>query len=93
MTLVVTAPGTHGRDALQQRLYREAFECDVIVETGNSGFTIACVQARSESASWGTGGGRLVRAWPSVAAQAIGTASIVFLSRRGRRPGPLPCPS
>lgn len=43
--LVVTAPGTHGRDALEQALYRERLSANIAVETDNSGFTIACVQA------------------------------------------------
>jgi DNA-binding transcriptional LysR family regulator len=43
--LIVTAPGTHGRDALEQALHRERLTAKVAVETDNSGFTIACVQA------------------------------------------------
>lgn len=43
--LVVTAPGTHGRDALDQTLHAQRLTAEIVVETDNSGFTIACVQA------------------------------------------------
>ena len=43
--LVVTQPGTHGREALEQALYRERLEAEIAVETDNSAITIACVQA------------------------------------------------
>ena len=43
--LIVTTPGTHGRDALEQALHRERLQADITVETDNSGFTIACAQA------------------------------------------------
>ena len=43
--LIVTAEGTHGRDALEQALYREQLTADIPVETDNSAFTIACVRA------------------------------------------------
>lgn len=43
--LVVTAPGTQGRTALDQALHREGLKANVAVETDNSAFTIACVKA------------------------------------------------
>lgn len=43
--LIVTARGTHGRDTLEHALHRERLEARIAVETDNSGFTIACVQA------------------------------------------------
>ena len=43
--LIVTIPGTHGRDALDQALHRERLTARIAAETDNSGFTIACVQA------------------------------------------------
>ena len=39
--LIVTAPGTHGRDALEQALHRERLQANIAIETDNSGFTIA----------------------------------------------------
>ena len=43
--LLVTAPGTHGREALEQSLHRENLTAEIAVETDNSGFTIACARA------------------------------------------------
>ena len=43
--LIVTAEGTHGRDALDQALLRDRLKATIIAETDNSAFTIACVQA------------------------------------------------
>lgn len=43
--LIVTQQGTFGRDALEQALHREQLKASIVTETGNSAFTIACVQA------------------------------------------------
>ena len=43
--LIVTAQGTHGRDALEQALHRDRLKATIVAETDNSAFTIACVQA------------------------------------------------
>ena len=84
--LVVTAPGTHGRDALQQALYRDRLNAHVIVETDNSGFTIACVQAgMGVGILAGRAEGKLCRglATKSLRRQ-LGQRQIVFMWRRGR---------
>ncbi len=85
--LVVTAPGTHGRDALEQALYRDRLEANVIVETDNSGFTIACVQAgMGVGILAGRADGKLCKglATRSLRRQ-LGHRQIVFMWRRGRR--------
>jgi DNA-binding transcriptional LysR family regulator len=43
--LVVTLSGTHGRDALDHAFHREGLTANIVVETDNSAFTIACVSA------------------------------------------------
>ena len=43
--LVVTLPGTHGREALDHALHREHLSANIVAETDNSGFTIAGVRA------------------------------------------------
>lgn len=43
--LIVTAEGTHGRDALEQALLRDRLKATIATETDNSAFTISCVQA------------------------------------------------
>lgn len=84
--LVVTAPGTHGRDALEHALHREHLTANIAVETDNSGFTIACVRA-------GMGLG-IVAGRPDGASCArlktlslrrqLGQRQIVFMWRKGR---------
>lgn len=85
--LVVTARGTHGRDALEQSLHRERLSADIHVETDNSGFTIACVQA-------GMGVGILAGRPEGQLCQRLATRSlrrqlgrrqIVFMWRKGRQ--------
>ena len=88
--LVVTAPGTHGRDALQQALYRERLDANIIVETDNSGFTIACVQAgMGVGILAGRAEGKLCKglATKSLRRQ-LGQRQIVFMWRRGRSLSP-----
>ena len=43
--LVVTLSGTHGRDALDQAFHRDGLTANIVAETDNSAFTIACVSA------------------------------------------------
>ncbi len=43
--LVVGGPGTHVRRTLEEALHRQALAARIAVETDNSAFTIACVQA------------------------------------------------
>lgn len=43
--LIVTAEGTHGREALEQALHRERLSAHIAVETDNSAFTISCVRS------------------------------------------------
>lgn len=84
--LIVTVPGTHGREALEQALYRERIKANIVVETDNSGFTIACVQA-------GMGVGILAGRPDGQLCQQLATRSlrrplgrrqIVFMWRKGR---------
>lgn len=85
--LVVTVPGTHGRDALDQVLHAQNLKANIAVETDNSGFTIACVQA-------GMGLGILAgrpdgslsqRLVTRSLSRQLGTRNIVFMWRKGRR--------
>ena len=85
--LVVTAPGTHGRVALEHALHRERLVAEIAVETDNSGFTIACVQAgmglgilagREDGPLCGKLATRSLR-------RQLGRRRIVFMWRRGRR--------
>lgn len=43
--LIVTLPGTHGRNALDQAFHKEGLSAKIAVETDNSAFTFACVRA------------------------------------------------
>lgn len=43
--LIVTVPGTYGREALALALHRENLRAEIAIETDNSGFTLACAQA------------------------------------------------
>lgn len=86
--LVVTVPGTHGRDALEQALHFQGLQATIAVETDNSGFTIACVQAgMGVGVLAGRADGRLCRQLKTRALRRqIGRRNIVFLWRKGRRP-------
>lgn len=84
--LVVTATGTHGRDALEQAFHRDGLQANIAIETDNSAFTIACVTA-------GVGVGILAGRKRGVLCKNLATRSlskqlgqrrIVFMWRKGR---------
>lgn len=84
--LIVTAEGTHGRDALDQAFHRDGLTADIVAETDNSAFTLACV-----SAGMGVGilagrpKGELSRALVSRSlSRQLGQRRIVFMWRKGR---------
>lgn len=85
--LIVTTPGTHGRDALEQAFHREKLCVNIAVETDNSGFTIACVQAgMGLGILAGRPDGRLCQdlSIRSLRKQ-LGRRQIVFMWRKGRK--------
>ena len=84
--LIVTAAGAHGRDALDQALHREGLTANIVAETDNSAFTLACV-----SAGMGVGilagrpQGELARKLVSRSlSRQLGQRRIVFMWRKGR---------
>ena len=85
--LVVTTPGTHGRDALDHALHRERLQAQFAAETDNSGFTIACVRAGlGVGILAGRPAGELCRQLEvrSLRRQ-LGRRQIVFMWKKGRR--------
>ena len=87
--LVVTAPGTHGRDALEQALHFQSLKATIAIETDNSAFTIACVQAgMGLGILAGREGGRLCsQLITHTLRRQLGRRKIVFMWRNGRRIG------
>lgn len=85
--LIVTTPGSHGREALEQALHRERLTAKIAVETDNSGFTIACVQAgMGLGILAGRPEGWLCRDLQTRSLQQeLGRRQIVLLWRKGRR--------
>lgn len=85
--LIVTAPGTHGRDALEQALFRERLKANITIETDNSGFTIACVQAGlGLGIVAGRADGQLGRNLKARSLRKqLGRRQIVVMWRKGRR--------
>lgn len=84
--LVVTALGSHGRDALNQALHRTGLSAKIAVETDNSAFTIACVAAgMGVGILAGRSGGKLCQhlATRSLSEQ-LGQRRIVLMWRKGR---------
>jgi DNA-binding transcriptional LysR family regulator len=85
--LIVTTPGTHGRDALEQALHRERLSANIAVETDNSGFTIACVRTgMGLGILAGRLDGQLCRQLVTRSLRRqLGRRQIVFMWRKGRR--------
>jgi DNA-binding transcriptional LysR family regulator len=84
--LVVTATGTHGRDALDQAFHREGLTANISIETDNSAFTIACV---ASGAGVGVLAGRqegsLCKQFATrCLSKHLGQRRIVFMWRKGR---------
>lgn len=84
--LIVTTAGTHGRDALDQAFHRENLTANIVVETDNSAFTIACV-----SAGMGIGilagrreGGLCRKLATRSLSKQLGKRRIVLMWRKGR---------
>jgi DNA-binding transcriptional LysR family regulator len=85
--LIVTAPGTHGRDALDQALFKDRLTANIAVETDNSGFTIACAKANmGVGILAGRPDGILVRGLATCSLRKqLGRRQIVFMWRKGRQ--------
>ena len=85
--LVVTTPGTHGRDALEQALHSQNLNASIAVETDNSGFTIACVQAgMGIGILAGRADGRLCQnLFTRSLTRQLGRRKIVIMWRKGRQ--------
>ncbi|MEM7316968.1 MAG: LysR family transcriptional regulator [Planctomycetota bacterium] len=85
--LIVTAPGTHGRDALDQALFKERLTATIGIETDNSGFTIACAKAgMGLGVLAGRPDGTLLKGLATQSLfKPLGRRQIVFMWRKGRR--------
>ncbi len=85
--LVVTAPGSHGREALERALHKNSLKANIVVETDNSGFTIACVQAQMGlGVLAGRESGLLCRnLHVRSLRKELGGRQIVFMVRKGRQ--------
>ncbi|WP_372722703.1 LysR family transcriptional regulator [Novipirellula sp.] len=88
--LVVTRPGTHGRDALDHTLHRERLTANVVAETDNSGFTIACVRSGlGVGVLAGRVNGELCRRLVVKSLRRhLGERQIAFMWKKGRRLSP-----
>ncbi len=84
--LVVTLPGTHGRDALDQALHATGLEARIAAETDNSGFTVACASSGiGVGILAGRTDGQLCRSlYVTSLREQLGDRQIVFMWRRGR---------
>lgn len=84
--LVVTATGSHGRDALDQAFHREGLTANVAIETDNSAFTIACVAAgMGVGVLAGRSDGELCKRLVTRSlSKHLGRRRIVFMWRQGR---------
>ncbi len=84
--LVVTGAGSHGRDALDQAFHREGLTADIVIETDNSAFTIACVsRGMGVGVLAGRADGELCRRLATRSlSKSLGYRSIVFMWRKGR---------
>lgn len=85
--LVVNARGMHGRDALDHALHRERLTANIVAETDNGAFTIACVHAGlGVGVLAGREGGELGRNLVAKSLRRqLGSRQIVFMWRKGRR--------
>lgn len=85
-SLVVSAKGTHGRDALDQAFHREGLTANIVVETDNSAFTIACVRAgMGVGILAGRRDGDLCRKLATLSLnKQLGRRRIVLMWRKGR---------
>ena len=87
--LILGHEGTYGRQLFNPALHRERLtdRVQVVAETDNSGFTIACVRAGlGVGVIAGQPGGLLCRGLASRSlAPHLGEAWIAFLWKRGRR--------
>ncbi len=84
--LVVTLKGTHGRDALDQAFDREGLTAQIVAETDNSAYTIACVAAgMGIGIVAGRASGELTKklATRSLSRQ-LGQRRLVLMWRKGR---------
>lgn len=84
--LVVTAAGSHGRDALEQAFHREGLTPNIAIETDNSAFTIACVTSgMGVGVLAGRRDGKMCKTLATQSLrQRLGQRSIVFMWRKGR---------
>lgn len=84
--LVVTTRGTHGREALDQAFHRENLKANIVAETDNSAFTIACVTAgMGVGILAGRGHGDLCRKLSVRSlSKHLGQRRIVLMWRKGR---------
>ena len=84
--LIVTAGGTHGRDALDQAFHRDGLTANIVAETDNSAFTIACVSAgMGVGILAGRSGGELCKKLVSRSlSRQLGLKRIVLMWRKGR---------
>lgn len=84
--LIVTLPGTHGRDALDRALHDEGLSARFAVETDNSGFTIRCAAVgMGVGIVAGRSGGELTkRLHVDSLRRQLGSRQIVFMWKRGR---------
>lgn len=85
--LVVTVPGTHGREALDRAFHQKGLSPTIAAETDSSGFTIACVQAGvGVGVLAGRQDGALCKNLTVRSLQSeLGNRQIVFMWRKGRK--------
>ncbi|MEM7561055.1 MAG: LysR substrate-binding domain-containing protein, partial [Planctomycetota bacterium] len=84
--LIASVEGTHGRDALDQALHREELAANIVAETDNSAFTIACAAAgMGVGILAGQPTGRLSKQLATVSlSKQLGRRKIVLMWRKGR---------
>lgn len=84
--LIVTVPGSHGRNALDQALHKEGLRASIAVETDNSAFTFACVRVgMGVGIVAGRPDGELCKGLVIKSLrQQLGQRQIVFMWRKGQ---------